>query len=115
VITPDPSPEAGYFFRSDHFSMAKRGVPMLDMGSGIDLLNGGTAAGTAFADSYRKNRYHQQADNYDAATWDLSGIAEDVNLLHALGWQLANSRDWPNYRTTSEFRSVRDKSASARR
>jgi Zn-dependent M28 family amino/carboxypeptidase len=115
VITPDPSPEAGYFFRSDHFSMAKRGVPMLDMGSGIDLVNGGTAAGAAFADSYRKNRYHQQADNYDPAAWDLSGIAEDVTLLHTLGWQLANSRDWPNYRVSSEFRSIRDKSASSRR
>jgi Zn-dependent M28 family amino/carboxypeptidase len=115
VITPDPSPEAGYFFRSDHFSMAKRGVPMLDMGSGVDLLNGGTAAGAAFADSYRKNQYHQQADNYDPAKWDLSGIAEDVTLLHTLGWQLANSRDWPNYRSTSEFRSIRDKSAASRR
>ncbi len=114
VITPDANPEAGYFFRSDHFSMAKRGVPMLYMDSGDDLLNGGTAAGTAAAEAYRKNAYHQQADNYNPATWDLSGIAEDVNVLHALGWQLANSRDWPNYRTTSEFRPVRDKSASSR-
>ncbi len=115
VITPDPSPEAGYFFRSDHFPMAKRGVPMLDMGSGIDLLSGGTTAGMKAADAYRKNQYHQQADNYDPATWDFSGIADDVNLLHTLGWQLANSRDWPNYRATSEFRSIRDKSASSRR
>jgi Zn-dependent M28 family amino/carboxypeptidase len=115
VITPDANPEAGYFFRSDHFPMAKRGVPMLYMDSGIDLLNGGVAAGNAADEAYRKDKYHQPADEYDAAKWDLSGIAEDVGVLHALGVQLANSRDWPNYRPTSEFRPVRDKSAAARR
>src|SRR5207253_3989134 len=110
VITPDASPEAGYFFRSDHFPMAKRGVPMLYMGSGQDLLSGGVAAGKAYADAYRRDKYHQPADEYDAATWNFSGIAEDVAVLHALGLQLSNSRDWPNYRTTSEFRPLRDKS-----
>ncbi len=113
VITPDASPEAGYFFRSDHFPLAKRGVPMLYMDSGVDLLNGGKAAGDSADVLYRRNEYHQPADEYDAS-WDMSGIVEDVNVLHALGWQLANSRDWPNYRTTSEFRPVRDKSASIR-
>jgi Zn-dependent M28 family amino/carboxypeptidase len=115
VMTPDASPEAGYFFRSDHFPMAKRGVPMLYMDSGENLVNGGTAAGKAAAESYRTNAYHQPADEYDAAKWDFSGIAEDVSVLHQLGLQLANSRDWPNYRTTSEFRPVRDKSAESRK
>jgi Zn-dependent M28 family amino/carboxypeptidase len=114
VIAPDANPEAGYFFRSDHFPLAKRGVPMLYMGSGTDLLNGGKAAGSAAFEAYRKDKYHQPADEYDPATWDLSGIVEYVNVLHTLGWQLANSRDWPNYRTTSEFRTIRDKSASVR-
>ncbi len=114
VMTPDANPEAGYFFRSDHFPMAKRGVPMLYMDSGIDLLNGGTAAGTAADVAYRKDQYHQPADNYDAAKWDLSGVAEDVTVLYSLGMQLANSRDWPNYLQSSEFRPVRDKSAAAR-
>ena len=115
VITPDPSPEAGYFFRSDHFPMAKRGVPMLYMDSGIDLLTGGTAAGNAADVAYRRDAYHQPADEFNAATWNFDGIAEDVAVLHALGWQLANSREWPNYRQTSEFKPVRDKSASSRR
>jgi Zn-dependent M28 family amino/carboxypeptidase len=115
VITPDASPEAGYFYRSDHFPMAKRGVPMLYMDSGIDLLNGGKTAGEAADAAYRKDAYHQPADEYDAAKWDLSGIAEDVSILHTLGMQLANSRDWPNYRTTSEFRPTRDKTASSRK
>lgn len=114
VMTPDASPEAGYFFRSDHFPMAKRGVPMLYMDSGEDLLNGGVAGGVAAAEAYRKDKYHQPADNYDAAKWDLSGVAEDVTVLYTLGWQLANSRDWPNYLPTSEFRPVRDKSAAMR-
>jgi len=115
VITPDASPEAGYFFRSDHFPMAKRGVPMLYMDSGIDLLNGGKAGGDAADAAYRRDAYHQPADEYDAAKWDLSGIAEDVMVLHTLGLQLANSRDWPNYRTTSEFRPTRDKTSSSRK
>jgi Zn-dependent M28 family amino/carboxypeptidase len=113
-ITPDASPEAGYFFRSDHFPMAKRGVPMLYMDSGVNLLNGGTSAGDAADAAYRRDAYHQPADEYDASKWDLSGIAEDVTILYKLGSQLANSRDWPNYRQTSEFRPVRDKSASVR-
>ena len=115
VITPDAAPEAGYFFRSDHFPMAKRGVPMLYMDSGIDALTGGTAVGKAYDTAYRRDAYHQPADQYDPATWKLDGIVEDVKVLHALGWQLANSRHWPNYRTTSEFRSVRDRTAATRK
>ena len=114
VITPDASPEAGYFFRSDHFPMAKRGVPMLYMDSGDDPLNGGKAAGDAYDVAYRRDAYHQPADEYDPAKWDLTGEAEDVAVLYKLGQELANSRDWPNYRTTSEFRPVRDKSAGVR-
>ncbi len=114
VMTPDATPEAGYFFRSDHFPMAKRGVPMLYMDSGGDLLAGGTAAGKAFDEAYRRDAYHQPADEYNASTWNLAGIAEDVAVLHQLGLQLANSREWPNYRTTSEFRPVRDRSAATR-
>jgi len=114
TITPDPSPEAGYFFRSDHFPMAKRGVPMLYMDSGSDLLTGGTAAGSAADEAYRRDAYHQPADEYDPAKWNMMGIAQDVNVLFQLGNQLANSRDWPNYRQGSEFRPVRERSAAAR-
>ena len=113
-ITQDASPEAGYFFRSDHFPMAKRGVPMLYMDSGVNLLTGGKAAGDAADAAYRTSAYHQPADEFDPAKWNLSGIAEDVSILHTLGMQLANSRAWPNYRQTSEFRPVRDKSAGSR-
>ncbi|HXG73066.1 MAG TPA: M28 family peptidase, partial [Gemmatimonadaceae bacterium] len=114
VMTPDPTPEAGYFFRSDHFPMAKRGVPMLYMDSGVDLLTGGTAVGRAADQAYRRDAYHQPADEYNAATWNLAGIAEDVTVLQQLVRQLADSRAWPNYRETSEFRPVRDRSAAKR-
>jgi Zn-dependent M28 family amino/carboxypeptidase len=115
VITPDPNPEAGYFFRSDHFPMAKRGVPMLYMDSGSDLLEGGAAAGKAADEKYRRDAYHQPADNFDAATWNFAGIAEDVAVLFRVGLPLAHSREWPNYRSTSEFRPIRDQSAASRR
>jgi Zn-dependent M28 family amino/carboxypeptidase len=114
VVARDPHPEAGYFFRSDHFSMAKRGVPMLYIDSGVDLVNGGTAAGEAADSSYRRDRYHQPADEYDAATFNVQGMAQDMTALHDLGLNLAMTRDWPNYRVSSEFRSVRDRSAASR-
>jgi Zn-dependent M28 family amino/carboxypeptidase len=114
VIARDPHPEAGYFFRSDHFPMAKRGVPMLYIDSGQDLLNGGVAAGEAFDAGYRRDRYHQPADEYDAATWRFDGIAQDVAALYRMGLELANSGAWPNYRATSEFRPIRDASAARR-
>ena len=115
VVARDPHPEAGYFYRSDHFPMAKRGVPMLYIDSGVDLVSGGTAAGEAADAAYRADRYHQPADAYDPTTWNLAGIAQDVTLLHRLGLELATSRDWPNYRQTSEFRPIRDASAAKRR
>ncbi|HEX5832007.1 MAG TPA: M28 family metallopeptidase [Gemmatimonadaceae bacterium] len=114
VIARDPHPEAGYFYRSDHFPMAKRGVPMLYIDSGVDLLAGGTAAGEAADSAYRSDRYHQPADEYDPATWNVEGIAQDVATLHRLGLDLASSREWPNYRQGSEFRPVRDASAAKR-
>jgi Zn-dependent M28 family amino/carboxypeptidase len=114
VVARDRSPEAGYFYRSDHFPMAKRGVPMLYVDSGEDLVTGGSAAGEAAAQAYTRDRYHQPADEFDAATWNFQGIAQDAAVLHRMGMELANSREWPNYRTTSEFRPTRDASAARR-
>jgi Zn-dependent M28 family amino/carboxypeptidase len=115
VVARDAHPEAGYFYRSDHFPMAKRGVPMLYIDSGVDLTSGGTAAGEKADAAYRDARYHQPADEYDPATFNVQGMARDVEVLHRLGLELASSRDWPNYRATSEFRPIRDASAAKRR
>jgi Zn-dependent M28 family amino/carboxypeptidase len=111
--TPDPHPEAGYFFRSDHFSFAKVGVPAISFGDGNDLVNGGTKRGEALSKEYTDKHYHQPSDEW-SASWDFRGMAEDANLLHNLGRDLANSRDWPNWSPDSEFRAARDRTAAER-
>ena len=112
--TPDPRLAAGGFYRSDHFSMAKRGVPAISFGSGRDLVDGGRERGDALAKDYTANRYHQPGDEW-SADWDLSGMAQDVSLLYDLGRDLANSREWPNWSQDSEFRAERDKTAAQRK
>ncbi|MEO6114382.1 MAG: M28 family metallopeptidase [Sphingomicrobium sp.] len=112
-FTADPRPESGGFYRSDHFPMAKVGVPAISFKSGQDLVNGGVARGEALAKDYTEKRYHQPDDEY-LPSWDFSGIVADGKLLHALGRNLANSSAWPNWSQDSEFRATRDQSASER-
>ena len=113
-FSPDPKPEAGHFFRSDHFSFAKRGVPAISFGSGIDWADGGAKAGEAAKAAYVEKAYHQPADEFDPA-WPFTGMARDLGLLYAVGADLANSTAWPNWSSDSEFRAERDKSAAKRR
>ena len=112
-FTPDPHPESGGFYRSDHFSFAKQGVPAISFKPGNDLVNGGVARGEALASDYTAKRYHQPGDEFDPQ-WDFRGMAEDGYLLHILGERLANSRQWPNWSPDSEFRATRDRSAAER-
>lgn len=114
TFTPDPHPETGGFYRSDHFTFAKQGVPALSFDAGNDMVNGGTARGEALGKEYVEKAYHQPADEFSTA-WDLSGMAEDDELLHIVGLRLANSREWPNWSSDSEFRAKRDQTASERR
>jgi Zn-dependent M28 family amino/carboxypeptidase len=107
--SPDTDPEKGFYYRSDHFSFAKLGVPMLDASLGQDLVRGGRAAGRAAADDYTKNRYHQPSDEYDPR-WDWSGALQELNVFYAVGRELANSAGWPNWKPGDEFRAVRDRS-----
>jgi Zn-dependent M28 family amino/carboxypeptidase len=111
--SPDPHPEAGYFYRSDHFSFAKVGVPAISFGDGNDLVNGGVKRGEALGREYTEKHYHQPSDEWQSS-WDFRGMAEDTNLLHKLGRDLANSREWPDWSPDSEFRAVRDKTAAER-
>lgn len=106
-LRPDAEPEKGYFYRSDHISIAKKGVPMLYADSGIDLIEGGEAAGRAFADDYTANRYHKPADEYDPS-WNTTGIVDTLNILFETGDALAASDDWPNWNAGNEFRAIRD-------
>jgi hypothetical protein len=113
VISPDPEPEKGHFYRSDHISLAKVGVPMLDPDNGLDLVTGGTAAGQAVRDDYREHHYHQPSDEFDPK-WDLSGPVQDIQALYAFGEILGNSDQWPNWYKGNEFRAIRDKSRTGK-
>ncbi len=109
VITLEANPERGSYYRSDHFSFAKLGVPMLYGESGEDLVVGGTAAGKAATEDYIINRYHKPQDEYDAK-WDWNGALSDLRIYYALGHSLADSDRWPNWYPSAEFRSIRDQS-----
>ncbi len=109
VIVPESTPEKGFFYRSDHFSLAKLGVPMIYFDSGDDLVNGGTAAGRAAAEDYTTNRYHKPQDEY-RGDWVWDGALEDLALNYNIGRNLAVGNAWPNWYPSAEFRSIRDKS-----
>ncbi|WP_416465685.1 M28 family metallopeptidase [Sphingomonas sp. VDB2] len=112
--TPDARPEAGSFYRSDHFPMAKRGVPAISFNPGRELVNGGAERGKLLQDAYTKDRYHQPADEYDA-NWDTSSWVGDLTLLYNVGRRVADSHDWPNWSADSEFRATRDATAAQRK
>ncbi len=109
VISPDPQPEMGGFYRSDHISLSRVGVPMLDPAGGLDLVAGGRDAGQKVRDDYRAKHYHQPSDEFDPS-WDVTGVVDDLEALYTLGDTLANSDRWPNWYKDNEFRAIRDKS-----
>ena len=108
-IVPDPQPEKGFFYRSDHISFAKKGVPMLYADSGFDKIDGGKEAGRAFGDEYTAKYYHQPSDEYDP-DWDLSGFADQLTLTTKMVKYLADSDRWPEWYEGNEFRSIREES-----
>lgn len=105
-MKPDQLPEAGYFYRSDHISFAKKGVPMLYADGGQDKIDGGIASGKAAAAAYTAERYHKPMDEY-ADTWDLSGLEEDMDTLFEVGQAIADSADWPTWYAGNEFEAAR--------
>ena len=116
TITPEALPERGLFFRADHFSLARRGVPallLMGMSGGHDLVKGGRNAGDKWLADYM-TCYHQPCDEW-TPKWDLTGAAQDVQLFYDIGTSLANSRAWPDWREGSEFKGLRAKTAAARR
>lgn len=109
VVVPDPKPEAGYFYRSDHVSFAKKGVPMIYADGGQDMRDGGIATGKAAADVYTAQRYHKPMDEY-AESWNMEGMVEDVTALYTLGLEIAQSDEWPEWYDGNEFKAIREAS-----
>jgi Zn-dependent M28 family amino/carboxypeptidase len=112
-FTPEAHPEAGGYFRADHFSLAAAGVPAITTHGGLDLVKGGEAAGEAAYRDYNVRRYHQPADEWDP-NWDYGGAVLDLALYYELGLQLADSREWPAWKAGAEFKAVRDATTGAR-
>ncbi|WP_404335106.1 M28 family metallopeptidase [Sphingomonas sp. MMS12-HWE2-04] len=113
VIVPEPTPEKGSYYRSDHFSFAKLGVPMLYGESGEDLRVGGKEAGHKASEDYIEKRYHKPQDEY-SDSWNWDGAIEDLTIFYGLGRQLAEGTTWPNWYPNAEFRAVRDKSRAGK-
>jgi len=106
-LRADPEPEKGYFYRSDHVSFAKKGVPVIYADGGFDLDEGGEAAGKPYGEEYTAVRYHQPADEF-SEDWRLDGIRRSVETHYGVGARLAASSAWPNWREGNEFRGLRD-------
>jgi Zn-dependent M28 family amino/carboxypeptidase len=116
TITDENHPERGLFYRADHFSFAKRGVPvLLDMAlaGAYEMVEGGRPAGEKWLSDFTSTCYHQTCDAW-SPKWDLRGAAQEAQMFYAIGARLANSREWPRWNATSEFAKVRAESAAAR-
>ena len=107
TITPDPEPEKGFYYRSDHFNFAKQGVPALDPDSGVEYIGKSPEWGRAKRDEYTEKDYHAPSDQVKP-DWDLSGAAEDAQLLMAVGYRVANADRLPEWKAGNEFKAKRD-------
>ncbi|NIM52507.1 MAG: M28 family peptidase [Gemmatimonadales bacterium] len=106
-VRPDPEPEKGFYFRSDHFNFAKQGVPALYVDEGIDHVEHGEAWTLARREEYTAERYHKPADEYDPS-WDLTGLVDDLRLVFRVGYRLASESTFPNWSERSPFKATRD-------
>ncbi|MBU2278872.1 MAG: M28 family peptidase [Gammaproteobacteria bacterium] len=108
-IGPEPTPEDGFYYRSDHFQLARYGVPMLYARGGVDSFAHGKEWGLAQRRDYTSNFYHKVNDEF-SPTWDLRGSQQDLWLYYQVGHELANSKAWPNWYSGKEFKAARDAS-----
>ena len=108
-IAPEPTPQDGFYYRSDHFNLAKHGVPMLYARGGVDSFEHGKAWGLEQRRNYVRDYYHKVSDEFDP-NWDLRGAQQDLNLFYQVGNELANGTAWPNWYPGKEFRAARERS-----
>jgi Zn-dependent M28 family amino/carboxypeptidase len=116
-VTNEGHPERGLFYRADHFTLARRGVPVLlsmALAGAYDLQKGGRPAGERWLDAFTTNCYHQTCDNW-SPSWDLRGAAQETELYYEIGRRLVNGRDWPKWNATSEFATIRAQSEPSRK
>ena len=116
VVTPENLPENGLFFRADHFSLARQGVPVLllmGIAGGADLIEGGRVAGNQWIAEYTGNCYHQTCDAW-SADWDLRGAVQDIELFHTILRDLGDSTRWPQLKSSSEFKAIRSETDAKR-
>jgi Zn-dependent M28 family amino/carboxypeptidase len=113
-VRPDPEPQKGFYYRSDHFELAKKGIPALYTDSGIDHVEHGEEWGLAQRDTYTSERYHKPNDEFDP-NWDMSGAVDDVRLFFRVGYRLANESRFPNWREGTKFKAVRDSTMASLR
>ena len=108
VISYESHPEAGYYYRSDHFNFAKVGIPALYTNSGIDVIGKEQGYGKKMAEEYTAKYYHAPSDEYNADTWKLDGAISDLELMFRLGRRLTFENNWPGWKTGSEFKAIRE-------
>ena len=113
-VTDEPSSEAGWYFRSDHFSFARRGVPALAFRAGRDLVEGGTAAGQRIVSAYNAKCYHQPCDQFDPS-WTFAGTVQEAMVAYLLGSEVANSAGWPAWKRGNEYEGLRRRMDEERR
>jgi Zn-dependent M28 family amino/carboxypeptidase len=109
VLVEEDGVEKGFFFRSDHFSFAKYGVPALYAKGGIDHVEKGVDYGRGIQANYGSVAYHKPADEFDP-NWDLRGVVQDLMALYGVGRELAGNEAWPNYVEGNAFKAARDAS-----
>lgn len=107
TLVPDPEPEKGFFYRSDHFPFSKVGIPSLYTDGGIDDVEHGSEWGMAQREDYTANRYHTPEDEFDES-WSFGGAVADLHLLYTVGYRLSRSEAWPAWREGNEFRATRE-------
>ncbi|MGZ8471661.1 MAG: M28 family metallopeptidase [Gemmatirosa sp.] len=107
VVRPDPEPEKGFFYRSDHFEFAKKGVPALYTDAGVEYVGRPPEYGMRKREQYEAADYHKPSDEIKP-DWDLSGAVEDVRALFQVGYRVANGSTWPTWKPGTEFRAARE-------
>jgi hypothetical protein len=113
-LDPEANSEAGWYYRSDHFAFAQKGVPTVYFRAGQDLVKGGRTAGGTIVEAYNARCYHQTCDEFDPR-WDLAGAAQEGTVAYDLGREIANSGRWPGWNPGNEYGKLRAASARARR